>query len=219
MDDLDDMYDDHPSLDASLEDFESNTNNHRRSPLFELPSQHSGFRSESEEGEMERESNERWSPPGFRPHDYVPNSGWYRHQPYVRRDDHGDARSRRSSPALSPEHNALVAGAGDVGDLTDVTIAANVPLPLGTDSPLKGRSPSPDPVPKVESIKGEGNEEEQDNEAAEPGKLSNCESGNLASLERKITEPYSRHPFCVKCRGAASRAVLCPFTVPTLKSR
>jgi hypothetical protein len=173
MDDLDDIYDDHPSLDASLEDFETNTNNNRRSPLFELPSQHSGFRLEESEGEMEQENNEPWSPPGFRQHDYVPNSGWYRHQPYPRRDDQADARSRRSSPAVSREPSAPLTGPCDIGSLADITLAANVPLPPGTDSPLKGRSPSPDLASRGEGIKDEGSEG-RDNDVPETGNLSNC---------------------------------------------
>lgn len=47
MDELLHEFDAHPSLQASLEDFEHD----ERSPVFGLPSQHSGFRSEDSEVE------------------------------------------------------------------------------------------------------------------------------------------------------------------------
>ena len=90
MDDRDYNFDDHPSLDASLEDFEHDTT--RNSPIFDLPSQHSGFRDDDVDGSINSEgtSDEAdktkeqppWSPPGLRGYDYVPRSSWYRHQPY-----------------------------------------------------------------------------------------------------------------------------------------
>ncbi|KAL1997709.1 hypothetical protein VTN02DRAFT_994 [Thermoascus thermophilus] len=71
-DDLDNAFDDHPSLSASLEDFAATCTTHiRRPPLFDLPSQHSGFRSdESDAGDDPPPSGEPWSPPGFRGHDF-----------------------------------------------------------------------------------------------------------------------------------------------------
>ncbi|KAL4952019.1 hypothetical protein BDW69DRAFT_29059 [Aspergillus filifer] len=168
LDELDNVFDDHPSLDASLEDFE-NTSNAHRSPVFGLPSQHSGFRSEGSDGEDEDTIavGDRWSPPGFRRYDHTPGSGWYRHQPYERKIEHGrfslkptvgvsPSQSREASPQYEDAPEAPAAGhrsplspeAG--GDVTDV--AANVPLPdEAATSPLKGRSPSPIRVP-VRSI-------------------------------------------------------------------
>ncbi|KAJ5164493.1 uncharacterized protein N7500_006323 [Penicillium coprophilum] len=118
LDDLDNVFDDHPSLDASLEDFENNTNPHR-SPMFALPSQHSGFRSEDSDGEdaeIEDPAQERWSPPGFHQPEYVQGSGWYRHQPYLRKDNLNTDRLQ-----LKPT--------------------------IGLNTPLHGRSPSPPPAP------------------------------------------------------------------------
>ncbi|KAL4933398.1 uncharacterized protein BDV17DRAFT_279130 [Aspergillus undulatus] len=164
LDELDNVFDDHPSLDASLEDFE-NTSNAHRSPVFGLPSQHSGFRWEESDGEDEDTiaAGDRWSPPGFRRYDHTPGSGWYRHQPYERKIDHerfglkptvgvSPSQSREASPQYEDAPEAPVAGhrsplSPETGG--DVTVAANVPLPeeAGSGSPLKGRSPSPVRVP------------------------------------------------------------------------
>ncbi|KAL2851825.1 hypothetical protein BJX68DRAFT_68553 [Aspergillus pseudodeflectus] len=156
LDELDNVFDDHPSLDASLEDFE-NTSNAHRSPLFGLPSQHSGFRSEGSDNEDEDATpqGDRWSPPGFRRYDNVPGSGWYRHQPYNRIIDHerfglkptvgvSPSQSREPSPQYEDAPEAPMAGTRSLSaETADVTVAANVPLPPDADSPMKGRSPSP----------------------------------------------------------------------------
>ncbi|KAH8427528.1 uncharacterized protein LDX57_005241 [Aspergillus melleus] len=156
LDELDNVFDDHPSLDASLEDFENASNSHR-SPVFGLPSQHSGFRSEDSEDEDATPQAERWSPPGFRRYDYVQGSGWYRHQPYSRAIDHerlglkptvelSPSQSREPSPQYEDALEGTTAVQRSTSADTGVaTIAANVPLPRDTDSPLKGRSPSPGP--------------------------------------------------------------------------
>jgi hypothetical protein len=160
LDELDNVFDDHPSLDASLEDFENNSNAHR-SPVFGLPSQHSGFRSEESEGEEEdtTPNGERWSPPGFRRYDYVQGSGWYRHQPYLRKGENDRPLLKPTvgvSPSLSREASPQYEDAietpsvkkrSESADTGDATIAANVPLP--SDTPLKGRSPSPAPALKA----------------------------------------------------------------------
>lgn len=147
LDDIDEqMFDDHPSLSASLEDFEDNQD---RSPLFDIPSQHSGFKSEREEsesGEQDAASSNGspWSPPGFQKHrSLVSGSGWFRHEPYGIPRDRLNLRPSKSpsgSRQTSPEYEDA-----EEGDL-DPTIPANIPLPRGTDSPLKGRSVSPMPT-------------------------------------------------------------------------
>lgn len=162
LDELDNVFDDHPSLDASLEDFENNSNS-RRSPLFGLPSQHSGFRSEESDGEMDDPvPGERWSPPGLRQHDYAQGSGWYRHQPYPRagnlderlelKPTVGLSLSPSVSREASPQFEDALEGPGQAKgkpsedpEEGDVTLAANVPLPMG-NTPQTGRSPSPGPV-------------------------------------------------------------------------
>jgi hypothetical protein len=182
-DDIDNMYDDHPSLSASLEDFAAHSNL-RRSPLLELPSQHSGFRSEGSDNDMEEEQQEPWSPPGFRAHDYVPGSAWYRHNPYERKDHHdrfelkppsrhSPSQSREPSPQYEDALEApLQPGAAYKSGLADVTLAANIPLPPGTDSPLKGRSVSPDPTPRGGG--GNNNESTEGGEETQPTNLNNC---------------------------------------------
>jgi len=142
VDDLDGMFDDHPSLSASLEDFEQHDN---RSPLFGLPSQHSGFKSEESEAEadVESSSGDPWSPPAWR----RPNtgSGWYRHQPYQQ----GNSCMKPSaSPSRSRETSPQYESAQE--DEGDITMPANVPLPRGSVSPVKERSPSPSPYPEGE---------------------------------------------------------------------
>jgi hypothetical protein len=148
MDELDNVFDDHPSLDASLEDFEANSNNAHRIPLFGLPSQHSGFRSEESDGDATSTAGDPWSPPGFRRHDYVPGSGWYRHQPYSRKEDNdrlelkppvrdSPSQSREPSPQYEDAQETPTAppvkDAAEVGELGDITLPANIPLPKGTD--------------------------------------------------------------------------------------
>ncbi|EAU38036.1 conserved hypothetical protein [Aspergillus terreus NIH2624] len=170
LDELDNVFDDHPSLDASLEDFENNSNAHR-SPVFGLPSQHSGFRSEESDGDDDdtTPNGERWSPPGFRRYDYVQGSGWYRHQPYLRKPDHdrlalkptvglSPSQSREPSPQYEDalEGPAASRRGHSVEGGGDVTVAANVPLPTDADTPQKGRSPSPGPVQGAASPSPEG---------------------------------------------------------------
>ncbi|KAJ5923734.1 hypothetical protein N7454_008979 [Penicillium verhagenii] len=162
LDELDNVFDDHPSLDASLEDFENHSNAHR-SPLFGMPSQHSGFRSEESDDEVEEGpgATERWSPPGVpgvRRQDYVRSSGWYRHQPYQRKSNLNERLELRPtmglsiSPSLSREASPQYEDAledpskgksNDNTDPADLTAAANVPLPVGAGTPQTGRSPSP----------------------------------------------------------------------------
>ncbi|PYI07619.1 hypothetical protein BO78DRAFT_87324 [Aspergillus sclerotiicarbonarius CBS 121057] len=169
LDELDNAFDDHPSLDASLEDFETNSNA-RRSPMFGLPSQHSGFRSEESEGEEEdlTPNGERWSPPGLRRYDYVQGSGWYRHQPYVRTIDQdrfclkpsvglSPSQSREPSPQYEDALEAPAAGKrSQSAESGDITIAASVPLPADAETPQKGRSPSPRPKGARASPDAEG---------------------------------------------------------------
>jgi hypothetical protein len=144
MDELDNAFDDHPSLSASLEDFEEQQ---QRSPLFDLPSQHSGFKSEAEDSDINEGSSNGapWSPPGFRRHAREGSRGagsWFRHDPY------GTAHRLHLRPSMSPSRSRQTSpeyeDARD-GD-EDLTIPANIPLPAGTDSPLKERSPEPEPA-------------------------------------------------------------------------
>jgi len=132
-------FDDHASLSASLEDFE---HDEQRSPLFGLPSQHSGFKS-SEESEPEAEearSEEPWSPPAWRSNNAA--GGWYRHQPYSADNKKGVTSS--ISASRSKETSPQYESAAEEGD---ITMPANIPLPRGSISPIKEHSPNPLPMP------------------------------------------------------------------------
>ncbi|EON66920.1 hypothetical protein W97_06323 [Coniosporium apollinis CBS 100218] len=109
--DLHQMLESHPSLAASIEDYEPS--NRDRAPFFGIPSTHSGFR--SEESEPESESAGPWSPPAWR----KAGSGWYRHQ----LAPSSMSGSRQTSPQAYES-----CGEGDF------TVPANIPLPM---SPLK----------------------------------------------------------------------------------
>jgi hypothetical protein len=138
MDDLEGIFDDHPSLDASLRDFEPESGeltslSPRLGNLY--PSAHSGFRSDSDDDLSEAsESNGNYSPPAFRRINGSGkrDSGWWRQGE--------DLLAGRQG---SPEYDS------DDGDAT-LEAATRTRLPtsrLGTASPEKRRSPSPDPYP------------------------------------------------------------------------
>ena len=94
LDELENAFDDHGSVAASLEDFEESE---RRSPLFAIPSQHSGFRSDVEESEIDDRSSmgAPWSPPGFQNHN-INARGWFRQDPYGKYKLHPSTSPSRS---------------------------------------------------------------------------------------------------------------------------
>ena len=143
----DDIFDDHPSVAASLEDFEHNDN---RSPIFGLPSQHSGFKSEESEGDAESESTGPWSPPASAWKSKSGAGAWYRHQPYqYAAPQLKVSASPSKSRQTSPRHESVKAEEGET------VLPADIPLPPGSRSPTKERSPSPDePVGKVRDSTG-----------------------------------------------------------------
>lgn len=183
---LDNEFDDHPSLVASLEDFE-NDSTVQRSPLFGLPSQHSGFRSEESDDEMDDPTPSPWSPPGFRPdQDHVPGSGWYRHsgyslspsvhhssglRPTLPRPSASPSVSREGSPYEDAPEAPSKARSSDHTEKGDIAIAANVPLPIGAGTPQIGRSPSPS-LPQRPGATREGPQDDGLDFGAE--NLSNC---------------------------------------------
>ncbi len=128
--------DEHPSLSASLEDFENNG----RSPAFGLPSQHSGFKLEESVSEDEPVSEEPWSPPAWRQQNAA--GGWYRHQPYPQ-----DNNLLKASVSASRSRGTSYESARED---EDVTMPANIPLPRGSMSPVKEQSPEPSPSPYPE---------------------------------------------------------------------
>jgi hypothetical protein len=182
IDDLDHHFDDHPSVVDSLEDYEETE---RRSPLWGLPSQHSGFKSEHEGSEIDDQSSAGapWSPPGFRNRN-ANASGWFRQDPYGRytlRPSQSPSRSRQTSPEYL-----------DAQEGEDVTIAANIPLPAGTDSPNKERSPEPETIP----------EEAEDFGTPEPAEnVNNCSSPTYCTVSEILT--LNSHPLRTPRRSTA----------------
>jgi hypothetical protein len=151
-----DILDDHPSLSASLEDFEHNGtySEHNRAPLLALPSHHSGFaRSEDGESSIHSDSGSAFLPPGERR--FGPGSvsasglmGWSKHRPYQQDLRPASMLASRVSVARAIERNAPE----DIdGHAAEVRLAANVRLP--SDSPIR-RSPSPSPAPPEKQDEG-----------------------------------------------------------------
>lgn len=69
IEELEGLFDDHPSLDASLQDFEPGSSELGHSPLsprFGYPSHHSGFRSDTDSEMANSDSGGRYSPPAWR---------------------------------------------------------------------------------------------------------------------------------------------------------
>lgn len=147
---LHDMFDDHPSLSASLEDFEHNaTLSESRPPLMHIPSHHSGFyRADDADSDAQSDSGSAFFPPGERRFGSASaNLGWSTHRPYHQEPLLRSAlsasrvslkRSREESPQYdsAPEPDAIVA-----------TVAPEPKPP--TDSPrMQSHRPSPDVYPE-----------------------------------------------------------------------
>ena len=132
-------FEDRTSLTGSIGDFSDSDKPH--SPLFGLPSQHSGFRS-VEPSESEKEDDEidgpgsddsPWSPPGAQAWRQPSSaSGWYRHQPYSR-----DV-NRLKSQSASKSGRSSVDSEGELDEEDpDATLAAQIPLPRCSTSPMR----------------------------------------------------------------------------------
>lgn len=173
IEELEGLFDEHPSLDASLQDFEHGSSSelvqkpsHHRSPSprripFGYPSQHSGFRSDLDSGsEMaDSVSNGRYSPPAWRREGNGQRSSGFWNSSYR------NGRSRLSRD-ISPAYESAEEG-------PDETLAAamRTRLPTGSLSPEKRRSPSPGVYPSGRDDFGRvfgGNvkHEEDDNDKA-----------------------------------------------------
>ncbi|KAI9844525.1 MAG: hypothetical protein M1838_002152 [Thelocarpon superellum] len=149
---LHDAFDDHPSLSASLEDFEHNGgySDHIQQPLLHIPSHHSGFY-QSDDGESElpeSDSGGPWSPPisaRFDIRNRGRGGGWEvrtRAERSPTAHAHQTISPARSSREPSPEYE----DARDEPDLEgDTILPANIRLP--SDSPERRLSPTPDPYP------------------------------------------------------------------------
>ena len=118
--------DSHPSINASMEDFEAR----EFSPTMpDMPSQNSGFRSNNA-SEYSESSRRSYSPPPWR----KAGSGWFKHQSL------SPHRSGFASRETSPQYHS----ADEDRDVTAYRSATRIPLPA---SPTKGRSPSNSPAP------------------------------------------------------------------------
>lgn len=152
-------FEEHPSL-ASLDDYDASL---RHSPAFEIPSQHSGFRSSKTlpSDISDLESTGPWSPPAWR----RPASGWF------------DPADRGVGALCSPVRSRQ--STPDDDEEVDMTVPANVPLP---QSPQR-RTPSPAPVA---ASSGQQERVAQDPMAAEPSQdKNNCTGSRMTSLHEK----------------------------------
>ncbi|PIA94925.1 hypothetical protein CB0940_08094 [Cercospora beticola] len=123
--------DSHPSLNASMDDFDAR----EFSPTIpDMPSQHSGFRSNGHSEYSEASSRRSYSPPAWR----KAGSGWFKHQEALSPNRNG-YRSKDTSPLYQSADEE-----GDDGDATAYRTARRIPLP---ESPVKGRSPRVTPEP------------------------------------------------------------------------
>ena len=128
--------DDQTSLTGSLGDFSDSSADKQQSPLFGLPSQHSGFQSCSEPepdeevnpGEEAESDDSPWSPPAWR----QPTSGWYRHQPYSQDVQRLKSQSTSTSRGTSKGYESAK---GDEDE--DPT---KIPLPRDSVSPKRETS-------------------------------------------------------------------------------
>lgn len=135
IEELEQMFEEHPSLDASLQDFEPTSSEIGQlspSPRFGYPSHHSGFRSDSESEMADSVSGGRYSPPAWRR-----DGNGNRSSGFWNRTTLGK-RSREDSRESSPEYESA-----DDGEDATLAAAARTRLPTGSISPEKQRSPSP----------------------------------------------------------------------------
>jgi hypothetical protein len=138
IEELEGLFDDHPSLDASLQDFEHENSDLGQSPRFGYPSHHSGFRSDTSSEIAESVSGGRFSPPAWRR-----DGNGNRSSGFWNRESSRMRQRGRNSRESSPEYESA-----DDGEDATLAAAAKIRLPTGSLSPEKQRSPSPDPYPK-----------------------------------------------------------------------
>ncbi|KAG9581894.1 hypothetical protein KCU86_g16827, partial [Aureobasidium melanogenum] len=134
------IYESHPSVDASMEDFEFRTN----SPEFLRPDSHARIQfmsptaSDYSEAATQPDIDGGWSPPAWR----KAGSGWFKHHL-----QQTGLMSPYGSRECSPEEYRK--GLTPYDDDEDILVAAGIPLPI---SPLKGRSPEPSYSPTVAAV-------------------------------------------------------------------
>lgn len=192
-----------PSLAASLDDFRAeNSSTHlRQSPTFEMPSQHSGFRSSSVAEDLHSDAESSvdtsaspWSPPAWRKRDsdWFTEDGRLAPSAVINRglgSSPGSQASRETSPL-----EARPSARGSLEPEGILRQAAGVPLPA---SPEKAGTMSPTPEPIAQ-------EEEPDMSTPV---ANNCSYLILCSLYPRPhhTDEYlNRHPVLCPCGRATS---------------
>lgn len=214
MDELDDVFDDHPSLDVSLEDFEraESPQSHHASPPLEIPSQHSGFREDASDNGTDITEEEgpqpRWSPPGFR-HDYVNGSSWYRHQPYMKGEPGrmelvpAGTFSANQSREVTPqfEDAAETPAVKSETDTGELTVPATSPV-LAENIVLEKRSQSPTPTDRTC---------DDDGLVSGSSPISNCRLSYITNpcLNNSSILICCRHSLCFSSGIPALRTVYC----------
>jgi hypothetical protein len=137
IEELEGLFKDHPSLNASLQDFEPGSSELEQPPRFGYPSHHSGFRSETDSEIVGSDSAGRYSPPAWR-RDGAGN----RSSGFWNRKDNILGKRSWGSRESSPEYESA-----DDGEDATLAAATRTRLPTGSLSPEKRRSPSPDIFP------------------------------------------------------------------------
>jgi hypothetical protein len=172
MEELDDVFYDHPSLNVSLQDFEQpRSNGDPQSPhSFGYPSHHSGFRSETSSEMEDSVSGGRFSPPAWRrERDGKRSSGFWNS------GSRGLGKRHYDSRESSPEYESADDGQDDT-----LAAATRTRLPTGSLSPEKGRSPSPGPYSKGDADFG------------------NTIGGNIKQEDRQMVLPNDNPNNCTK---------------------
>lgn len=141
IEDLEEAFANHPSLNASLQDFEVTDSNSgfglniraMHSPKYANMSRNSGVRSDSESDLVESISGGLYSPPAWRRDGYSNRSSgfWKRGSAFAE-------QSQQDSRENSPEFDLP-----NFDEDETLAAAARTRLPTGSLSPEKRRSPSP----------------------------------------------------------------------------
>lgn len=181
-------YESHPSLAASMEDFEA----HDFSPTVpDLPSQHSIYRSGVSSYQSSTSSNRRSaSPPAWR----KAGSGWFKHQGSLSPSRHGYHSREGSLEYRSADDEAD----HDEGEITVYPLPARIPLP---ESPTKGRSPSPGPAPMF----GGG-------EPAQPTAMNARPSTPSRKGADESESPDEKTPTQMNCKFWKAGHLMCSFS-------
>ncbi|TKA34080.1 hypothetical protein B0A50_00060 [Salinomyces thailandicus] len=176
----------HPSLSlaGSMDSPDLPYNSREFSPTMpEMPSQHSGFRSNLNSDYSEQSSRRSYSPPAWR----KAGSGWFDHHSL------SPSRAGRRSKEPSPQyHDALE----EEGDVTAHNIASRIPLP---GSPTKGRSPSNTPEPQLgergrEVDRGGGDARIESNEEPESPALETPTQSNYFRFSTRLDVVQKTQP-------------------------